>query len=85
MGAEGSGMTDDLFAAAKVDAPTKSDKAKKPRADVRIWNGRLTHDCSRCGTPNAVYGEGVRLLKDEPGKWWCGPCWRLELERRGER
>lgn len=31
----------------------------------------LDHRCEGCGA-DAPYGEGVRLLDDRLGAWWCG-------------
>lgn len=29
------------------------------------------HPCSVCGSRNAPFGYGVRLLKDQLGTWYC--------------
>lgn len=31
----------------------------------------LLHFCEICGEP-ASYGEGVDLLRNKPGRWFCG-------------
>ncbi len=67
----------DLFAAAKVETPL----AGKPKPRVRLWNGHLVHDCQDCGASNASFGEGVRLLKNEPGTWRCFPCQRIHVAK----
>jgi hypothetical protein len=78
----------DLFSFADPEpepepAPSRAKPGKTGKSHVRTWNGHLIHDCFRCGAPNAVYGEGVRLMKDEPGTWWCAMCWRAEIAKRG--
>lgn len=32
------------------------------------------HPCSVCGDFEAHHGEGVSLLKGNPGVWFCRPC-----------
>lgn len=33
-------------------------------------NSRLDFRCLRCGSP-ACYGEAVKLIKGESGRWYC--------------
>lgn len=47
----------------------------------------FSHPCHVCGNPLAPFGEGVALLKSQPGRWTCWEHWpgRADADERRSR
>ena len=70
----------DIDSPARAYAPLTMNEDKKPEQPPRSQSayldrhGRLITRCLVCGSPDAPFGVGVRMLKGILGEYYCRNC-----------